>query len=322
MIKQMQYPTDIRIAAEENAARLAHKELARAAVMLSDRYREEKGDGSRIVTDDCAAAAYAVVRMPATYAAVSAALGQALLHFGGEIRTMTDIGAGTGAGLFACSGLLEDLDDVLCLEREAAMRTLGQRLAEQTGCTPAARWQDYDMSSSGTLPRRSDLVCASYMLNEMPASERENALRRMWDGTEKLLLIIEPGTKKGYANILQTRKLLINLGAEIAAPCPCMSECPLPEDDWCHFTARVERSKLHKQLKGGDAPYEDEKFSYIAAVRGSCTGCERRILRHPDILSGVIGLHVCTQSGIADMKVTKKSPDFKKARKSSCGDEF
>lgn len=315
----MQFPTELRTAAEQNAESFSHMELSRAAVALSDKYREEKGDGSRLVTDSCAAAAYAVVRMPATFAAAGSALSHTLEHFGGEISSLTDIGAGTGAASFACAELIDDLDDVLFLEREPAMRELGQRLTEAAGYGFTSQWRDLDISSDD-LPRRSDLVCASYILNEMTGKGRADAVRRMWEGTEKLLLIIEPGTKKGYENIIQARRLLISLGASIAAPCPCMSDCPLPPDDWCHFTARAERSKLHKLLKGGDVPYEDEKFSYIAAVRGECTPCGKRILRHPEIASGCIGLHLCTRDGISDIKVTKKSPDFKKARKASCGD--
>ena len=38
-------------------------------------------------------------------------------------------------------------------------------------------------------------------------------------------------------------------------------------DDWCHFTCRVARSRLHKLLKGGEAPYEDEKFAFLAVAR-------------------------------------------------------
>ena len=135
-----------------------------------------------------------------------------------------------------------------------------------------------------------------------------------------MLLIVEPGTMTGYRNIMQARKLLLANGAAIAYPCPNIAECPLPDGDWCHFTARAARSKLHKQLKGGEVPYEDEKFSCIAVVRSECRPCERRILRHPQIASGVITLHTCTAAGIENVRVTKSSKLFKAARKAECGD--
>ena len=95
----------------------------------------------------------------------------------------------------------------------------------------------------------------------------------------------------------------------------------LPADDWCHFTARVARSKLHKQLKGGDAPYEDEKFCFLAVAREPCE-TKARILRHPKIESGLITLKLCTDNGICERKITRKDPLFKAARKSDSGDSF
>ena len=165
------------------------------------------------------------------------------------------------------------------------------------------------------------MLC-SYCLNELTESARKYAVERLWQSTQKLLLIVEPGTPEGYARILRARGQLIGLGADIAAPCPGAAECPLPEGDWCHFTARVSRSRLHKQLKGGDVPYEDEKFCFIAASRVGVSPCAARILRHPRVDSGRITLELCSGNGREQRVVTKKSPQFRQARKSAAGDAF
>ncbi|MBQ9383329.1 MAG: rRNA methyltransferase [Ruminiclostridium sp.] len=310
----MQLPAEIRAAAEENAARFAHKELQAAANSISERYRAEKADGSRIVTKAAEAAAYAVTRMPATFAAISSALEHTLKHFTGELFSAADIGAGTGAAAAAISGFIGDITELHCFEREPEMRKLGEKLTE-------AHWHDLDMTK-GELSRSFDLITLCYALNELSEADRGRVITSLWEHTDKLLLITEPGTPAGYRSIISAREQLISLGASIAAPCPAAGSCPLGKDDWCHFTARAERSKLHKQLKGGDAPYEDEKFSYIAAVRGNCRPCDRRILRHPQISPGFIDLRVCTKEGISDIKITKKSPDFKTARKTESGDSI
>ena len=65
------------------------------------------------------------------------------------------------------------------------------------------------------------------------------------------------------------------------------------KDDWCHFTCRVPRSQLHKLLKQGDAPYEDEKFAYLALAKSETNKPEARILRHPKIAKGRITLELC-----------------------------
>ena len=311
----MQLPSEIKTAAEETAAGFAHGDIAKAAESISARYRQERADGFRIVTKAAEAAAYAVTRMPATFAAVSSALEHTLQCCGADISSAADIGARTGAGAIAVRELLDGVTTMHCYEREPEMRALGRKLAEN------AEWFELDMIS-GELPRSYDLIMLCYALNELSAADRDKVTSRLWEHTGKLLLIVEPGTPAGHAGIMRARELLIQSGAVIAAPCPTCAPCRLDTDDWCHFTARAARSKLHKQLKGGDAPYEDEKFSYIAAVRGDCTPCERRILRHPQISPGFIDMRVCTADGISDIKVTKKSADFKKARKSDCGDSI
>ena len=71
------------------------KALAKAAETLSERYRDERGNGKRSASERRDILAYAAVRMPATFAAVSRALELALECFDGEIRSALDVGAGT-----------------------------------------------------------------------------------------------------------------------------------------------------------------------------------------------------------------------------------
>ena len=259
--------------------------------------------------------------MPATFAAISTALGHALPRCTADIVTAADIGAGTGAAGWAATELIDSLEELHCFERVPAMRTLGMKLMEEAEIPVRTVWHDADITAV-ELPQSYDLITAGYMLGELAAPDRERVIRKLWEKTGAMLLIAEPGTKKGYSVILQARELLMSLGAGIAYPCPAVKQCPLSEGDWCHFTARAARSKLHKQLKGGDVPYEDEKFSAIAAVRGSVTPCTNRILRHPQVASGVITLRMCSADGVSDVKITKSSKLFKAARKADCGDEI
>ena len=43
----------------------------------------------------------------------------------------------------------------------------------------------------------------------------------------------------------------------------------LQQPDWCHFTQRLPRSRAHKQIKGAELPFEDEKFAYVALTRAA-----------------------------------------------------
>ncbi len=315
----MELPIELRQLLEEQAGAFPLKQLTAAAAKMSEKYRSETGASISGSAETCA---YAVVRMPATYGAASAALEQAAKRFDGEISTMLDVGAGTGAVCWAAAEIFPEIEYAVCLERDKNMTEIGEKLMKNGGFPCGYEWKSFDLTSSA-ISQKVQLVTASYVLNELEPKQRAEAVKKLWNAAEKLLVIIEPGTPKGFASLLEMRSLLIDFGAHIIAPCPCDEECPLPSDDWCHFSARVARTKLHKLLKGGDAPYEDEKFCYIAAVRSSAASAVSRIIRHPKIESGKITLELCTASGISQKIVTKKDgAAFKQARKANWGDDL
>src|SRR5690606_27604170 len=94
----------------------------------------------------------------------------------------------------------------------------------------------------------------------------------------------EPGTPAGYQRILAARDRLRQRGAALAAPCPHDAACPMAGRDWCHFAVRLDRSRLHRHLKGAALGWEDEKFSYVVAVPPGAPDPRRasaRIVRRP-----------------------------------------
>jgi len=295
--------------------------LERDAKTISENYRLRTGEGRRLLTREGEAAAYAAARMPATYAAAREALAAALAASGLEIRTLLDCGAGTGAASWAAAGLME-IEKVTCLEREDAMRAVGERLMRAGECALAqAAWNSWDLTAPQALPQ-ADCVVEGYMLGELAEGMRIPAAVRLFDAAKRMLVLIEPGTPQGFANLRAVREALAAKGAYIAAPCPqeCAA-CPMQGEDWCHFTVRVQRSRLHKALKGGDAPYEDEKFAYLALTKEPPkAACAARVLRHPLIAPGRITLTVCEGGEKKTRIVTKKDPLWKRARKIGAGD--
>lgn len=314
----MEFPAELRGEVERLLSEENTEQLARAAEGISVRYRENSGSGKRLVSARRDILAYSAVRMPATFGAVSRSLELALECFPDDgFSTVLDVGAGTGAATHAAY-LAADCGEFTCIEREPEMISVGKQLTEFCG-VPAV-WKQGDITSG--FDEKAELVMCSYCLNELAESARKKAVERLWDSTQRLLLIVEPGTPEGYSRILSAREQLIAFGAHIAAPCPHEKACPLPKGDWCHFTVRVARSRLHKQLKGGEVPYEDEKFCFLAASREDVSPCAARVLRHPRIDSGRITLRLCTADGAEERVVTKKSPLFKAARKSDAGGSF
>jgi len=318
----MELPEALRTAMEQRLLDYGQAELTRDAQRISLKYRSRENRGERLLTKAGEALAYAAARMPATYGAVRSALASALSSSGCRPITLLDLGAGTGAAAWAADSLLE-LDGIICLEREEAMLSLGKSLMMGgSDILQKAQWIQYDLSA-GLRTYKAELVTAAYVLNEMPEKARLDAVSQLYQAAGKMLLLVEPGTPEGYENISRARKLLLSEGTHIAAPCTHEHSCALNAGDWCHFTCRISRSRLQKRLKGGEAPYEDEKFSYLAAVRVPVGHSVARVLRHPLIRKGFVSLEVCTDYGVQRISVSKKDGDlYKMARKVGAGDEI
>jgi len=296
--------------------------LIKDARTISENYRLRTGSGARLLTKESEALAYAASRMPATAAAAYAAISLAIKAADTIPLTVLDCGAGTGAASWAADALI-DLESITCLEREDEMRSVGAKLmCEAGGVLADAQWQAWDLTDKTPLPR-AGMVVEGYMLGELAEGMRLPAARRLWDAAQEMLVMIEPGTPQGFANLLAVREYLCSLGAYVAAPCPGgTGKCPMEQGDWCHFTVRVQRTKLHKLLKGGEAPFEDEKFACMVFTREAPkNACAARVLRHPQIDPGKITLTLCENGRKITRFVTKKDPLWKRARKISAGDD-
>ena len=302
----------------ENLIIDGHSKIIEQAQNVSKKYRENTGNGDKIITSNSEAIAYAISRMPATYCAVYSALSQTLKKYKNEIKTVYDIGAGTGSATWAIQELLQP-QKITCLEYEKEMLKIGERLMEQSQIKSS--WEQFDITKD-CFQEKADLVISSYMLNELEESSRKNAIQKMWEATSELLLLIEPGTPKGFKHILEAREILLQQNANIVAPCTHNGKCEISQDDWCSFYVRVARSEIHRQAKNGTLGYEDEKFSYIAVSREPVfENGQARILRHPQIGQGHVKVKVCTQKGIQEKTFTKKDKEvYKKVRKLDAGE--
>jgi len=303
-------PQDLRAALERQANAFPPSELAAAAGRLSTAYRS----GEPIpLHRRVELAAYALTRLPATFAALSTVFAE--LPF--APRTLIDFGAGPGTSLWAAQAVFGAAPAATLIEQNTNWAAFAAELG-----LPAATWRHADLRRLTTAPEPHDLAVMSYVLNEMPAVDGAALLRRAWDAAGTALALIEPGTPAGFARIVEARRLLVEWGAHIAAPCPHAANCPIKKPDWCHFGVRVERTRAHRFAKGGELGYEDEKFSYVLAVRQAPAVPVARVLRHPLHSAGRVELRLCTPSGLLTLIANKKHPDWKQARKASWGDRW
>ncbi len=316
----MDIPEELKDAIKELLAKNKTNEIIENAQIISNRYRNNDGKGRRLLTEQNEAISYAISRMPATYSAVYSAVYQTIENYNENLETLLDIGAGTGAVTWAVNELLE-ITEGKCLERENNMINIGKQLMRNTKMSKV-KWEQFDVLQDDIV-EKADIVITSYMINELPENEKETVIKKMWNATNKLLIIIEPGTPAGFNNILKVREKLLNNGGYIIAPCSHQGECKIPKDDWCAFYTRVFRSTIHKQAKKGELGYEDEKFSYIAFSKVPIKINGDRILRHPQIYKGYVNVKLCTKDGIQERKYSKKDGEiYKKVRKLDAGEKI
>lgn len=324
----MQLPPALHLAIQNSLQGIAQADLQAAAASLSQRYRTGHGaaDGppsGRYVAAPLAALAYAAYRMPATYAAVCAALSALAARFPDwQPRSLLDVGAGLGAALWATATTWEDLGHAEMIESAPAMLHLGRQLAARSPhlAISSAHWHAADLLGAWH-SQPHDLVTATYVLGELPVSGRTRLITQLWQQSSHALLLVEPGTPQGWAIIRAAREQLRAAGAYVVAPCPHQDGCPLAADDWCHFAQRVARTKLQRSVKGAALGYEDEKFAYIAVARRPGLPINARLLRHPQIRSGHIELRLCTPNGLRTTTITRSDREqWRVARGASWGD--
>lgn len=293
-------------------------QLTAAVRRLSERYRQESPASDPLMSSATDVLAYAAYRMPATYAACRAAL--SFLPPAVAVSSVLDLGGGTGAVAWAVDSLWPDARTTIA-EQVPAARSLGVELAASGPSVTAIPWQ-----LGAPLEVTADLVSASYVLSELTEAQQDSLVSLALSRARSAVLLIEPGTPGGYRRILRARGQVLAAGWQIAAPCPHASECPLVSSDWCHFAVRVPRSALHRQIKGGELSYEDEKFSYLLAVAPDVAVLESasRVLRHPVKRKGLVELTLCRPDGSAGREIVskKQGPRYRAARDVAWGDEF
>ncbi|MFG2571712.1 small ribosomal subunit Rsm22 family protein [Streptomyces sp. NPDC048481] len=303
---------------------LPPKQASQAVDRLIASYRGATPTDAPILRDRADVAAYAAYRMPATFEAVRSAL-EAFADAAAEWTpdSHVDVGGGTGAATWAVNATWPGARPVTVLDWAEPALALGREVAAAHPALGDVRWQRARINASLTL-EDTDLVTVSYVLNELAAPDRA-ALVDAAASAARAVVIVEPGTPDGYARVIEARDRLIASGFRVAAPCPHSAACPIaPGSNWCHFSARVSRSSLHRQVKGGSLPYEDEKFSYVAAARFPVSPAASRVVRRPQIRKGQVLLDLCeTDERLSRTTVTKRHGElYRAARDADWGDTW
>jgi ribosomal protein RSM22 (predicted rRNA methylase) len=307
----MPYPKAIDSAVAKWLDTYGQGTMREATGTIARRYRQ--GHNSAAVD----VAAYLTSRAPATYAAVSRVLREA--SFDTAPFSLLDVGAGPGTATWAALERWPEIGCIQLVDNDARFLTAAAAIAESAGldftCTQTP------LQNLDTQPAA--LVLASYVLAELDAAAMASVATLLWRHTAETLVIIEPGTPRGFERIRAVRTALIRAGAFVVAPCPHDVACPMIGNDWCHFSVRLARSRAHMHAKGAVVPFEDEPFSYLIVSRRPAANRRSRILRPPVETKFSLDLSLCAHDGLQQMQVASRDKvRFKRMRKLGWGDRL
>src|SRR5947208_6330130 len=161
-------PLELKAALDVKLNGFSRNDASERAASISKTYRD--GGGSGTIRSETDALAYALARMPATYAAVTASL-NAL----GEIRpdfaptSLLDIGAGPGTASWAAAEAFSSLQDFTLLDANATLSRLALELARDSTRLADCRYLPGDAGANLAEVSQSDLVVASYVIGQLSA---------------------------------------------------------------------------------------------------------------------------------------------------------
>lgn len=283
---------------------VCQKKLGKAAKELSTSYQKTN---TFSFSSDVHRLAYLATRFPATLAVAKAVLDK----LPKSPSSVLEFGAGIGTSLW----VYPHLSKATLVEKDLGLIQIGQRLKPGP-----FNWTHSDFTQLSTFPE-ADLILFSYSIGEIEEEKAFAVLKRAFDSNCLFIVIIEPGTPKGFERIRLYRELFLSINGHIIAPCPHHQRCPMEGGNWCHFKERLERSRLHRLLKEGDLGYEDEKYSYLMISKQLKNQGGKRILRHPQKRRGHISFELCTENGLEKAIVSKKEgKKFKEAKELDWGD--
>jgi ribosomal protein RSM22 (predicted rRNA methylase) len=303
------------------------RELAERAERVSGGFRARRTTRETILDRDDALA-YAISRLPATYAATAATLTRLSEEAPGfRPRTFLDLGCGLGAASFAAVAVWPEIEHIAMLDRSTQFLALAETLAAGSSHHALAKAEriECDMAALSGLEASYDLIVMSYCATELPEAALTRTVDAAWRRCTGALVFVDPGTPRDFSRLMTIRAALSNAGAHLALPCPHARPCPLTPPDWCHFAVRLPRSRDHKLVKNADAPFEDEKYGCLVATRDArlFPPASARILQPPRTLKYGISLKLCCEAGIRDATIVRSNKSlYAKARRWSWGDSI
>lgn len=306
----------------------------------------------KVVYTQAQAVAYLYCRMPYTYQVCKRILNELLFRMPEfKPKSVLDFGAGLGSAIWSAFHTYEGLiTKYAAVEPNRDMRRLGKFLTSTIN-TEILWVESITMIPGAGIERgKFDIIFVSHVLQEIPTAKlRLMVLETLWNrlSNEGVLIVVEPGSPKGFRFITDIRKWVIEKGREdanIIAPCPHHNECPLANKDntWCHFSQlsyKFEKDVITKTQK--EKTIFNEKYTFLSIKKGKIPSIiykneqeaktpEEKSFFWERIVRPIISKHkhrivdLCTKRGKFERRIISKSHGgaggYKSIKKFNWGD--
>ncbi|XP_014486134.1 PREDICTED: methyltransferase-like protein 17, mitochondrial [Dinoponera quadriceps] len=185
-------------------------------------------------------------------------------------QTLFDFGSGLGTVTWAASEIWPNsLKEYLCIETSKPMIELSERLAKvaKPKIKNIFHREYFPASPNPTY----DIVVSAYSLFELPGTEsRLETILKLWQKTERYLIIVEQGTNAGFELVNEARDLVLRYtkskyrrgdqqNAYVFSPCPHDLKCPrFGEKTPCNFNVLYHPLPFLKKPQ-----HKSENYSYV-----------------------------------------------------------
>src|SRR5258708_14940542 len=175
-------PAELKSALEAKLHGLSRSDAGGRATLISQTYRG--GGGSSAIRSEIDALAYALARMPATYAAATASL-NALREIRPDFApaSLLDVGAGPETAVWAAAEAFSSLHAFALLDATSALRALALDLGSGSVRLRDMTYRRGEARAALADAEPADLVVASYMISEINEPERSRLAGLMWAKT-------------------------------------------------------------------------------------------------------------------------------------------
>lgn len=309
-------PESISEAASRILSRSDSHILSTSAKLLHERYMlQDKGEATSYIQKSNDALAYLALRFPATFAQIGSALLQIKDRVSDwEPTSVLDVGCGPGTDILAALSIWPNIKMAVGLEQDQKFLSLAEEIFYDAKVTVETKWEHRTIADWIVSPshKNYDLIIVANVLNELPKDIKESFFAQLHKRSSGIVLMLEPGTPRGYNIIQSAAKQIAPISSLIA---PYINNTFVPSVEyWIHFPQRFQRPEFQRRIRQSmreselmASDWEEAKFSYVAwgeiPVKNTAWG---QSIGEVQRYHGYLIIPVLTAEGIVKARVMKR----------------